>query len=206
MEDPGQSMIGFLEGKLRAKSPEYVIVDVHGVGYHVQVPLSTFCDLPELGQSVGLNIHTYVREDAIQLYGFRTIAEKEMFLLLTGVNGVGPKLAVGILSGISPDELKQVVVRQDYLRLKNIPGVGKKIADRVMLELRDKVQGRTKEKAGPHQPFREEGNAFPDAYSALVNLGYRPAEAEKALKQVREALGDNAPLENVLKGALKALA
>ncbi len=199
-------MIGFLEGKLRAKSPEYVIVDVHGVGYHVQVPLSTFYDLPELGQSVGLNIHTHVREDAIQLFGFRTLAEKEMFLLLTGVNGVGPRLAIGILSGISPDELRQVVVRQDYLRLKNIPGVGKKIADRVMLELRDKVQGKTREKTGPAQPFVEAGSAFPDAFSALVNLGYRPAEAEKALRKIKEALGENPPLEEILKGALKNLA
>ena len=172
-------MIGFLEGKLRAKSPECVILDVHGVGYHVQVPLSTFYELPELGKPVELNIHTHVREDAIQLYGFRTLAEKEMFLLLTGVNGVGPKLALGILSGINPDELRIVIVRQDYLRLKNIPGVGKKIADRVMLELRDKVQGKTKEKTGPAQPFVEAGNAFPDAFSALVNLGYRPAEAKR---------------------------
>ena len=206
MEDSGPPMIGFLEGKLRAKSPEYVIVDVHGVGYHVQVPLSTFYDLPELGESVGLNIHTHVREDAIQLFGFRTLAEKEMFLLLTGVNGVGPRLAIGILSGISPDELRQVVVRQDYPRLKNIPGVGKKIADRVMLELRDKVQGKAREKAGPAQPFVEAGNAFPDAFSALVNLGYRPAEAEKALRRIKETLGENPTLEEVLKGALKALA
>jgi Holliday junction DNA helicase RuvA len=206
MEDSGPAMIGFLEGKLRAKSPEYVIVDVHGVGYHVQVPLSTFYDLPELGQPVGLNIHTHVREDAIQLYGFRTLAEKEMFLLLTGVNGVGPRLAIGILSGISPDELRQVVVRQDYLRLKNIPGVGKKIADRVMLELRDKVQGKTREKTGPAQPFVEAGSAFPDAFSALVNLGYRPVEAEKALRRIKEALGENPPLEEILKGALKNLA
>ena len=202
----GQVMIGFLEGKLRAKSPEYVIVDVHGVGYHVQVPLSTFYDLPDLGQPVALNIHTHVREDAIQLYGFRTLAEKEMFLLLTGVNGVGPKLALGILSGINPDELRLVIVRQDYLRLKNIPGVGKKIADRVMLELRDKVQGKTKEKTGPAQPFVEAGTAFPDAFSALVNLGYRPAEAEKALKDLRKVLGENPSLEDLLKGALRALA
>jgi len=199
-------MIGFLEGKLRAKSPEYVILDVHGVGYHVLVPLSTFCDLPELGQPVELNIHTHVREDAIQLYGFRTQAEKEMFLLLTGVNGVGPKLAIGILSGINPDELRQVIVRQDSLRLKNIPGVGKKIADRLILELRDRVQGKTKEKPGPAQPFVEAGNAFPDAFSALVNLGYRPAEAEKALKDLRKVLGENPSLEDLLKGALRSLA
>lgn len=199
-------MIGFLEGKLRAKSPEYVIVDVQGVGYYVQVPLSTFYDLPDLGQPVSLNIHTHVREDAILLYGFRTGAEKEMFLLLTGVNGVGPKLAINILSGISPDELRQVVVQQDHLRLKNIPGVGKKIAERLMLELRDKVKGKEKEKSEPIQAFVEGGNAFPDAFSALVNLGYRPAEAEKALKRSREALGDSPSLEKLLKHALKALA
>ena len=200
-------MIGFLEGKLRAKGPDYVIVDVHGVGYYVQVPLSTFYDMPELGQPVGLNIHTHVREDAIQLFGFRTVAEKEMFLLLTGVNGVGPRLAINILSGISPDELRLVVVQQDHMRLKNIPGVGKKIAERVMLELRDKVQGKTKEKPEPVQPFSGSGlNAFADAFSALVNLGYRPAEAEKALKRARDALGDSPSLEQLLKQALKTLA
>ncbi len=102
--------------------------------------------------------------------------------------------------------MRQVIVRQDYLRLKNIPGVGKKIADRVMLELRDKVQGRAKEKRGAPQPFVEAGNAFPDAFSALVNLGYRPAEAEKALKGLREAMGEHASLEDLLRGALKALA
>lgn len=199
-------MIASLEGRLRAKGPEYVIVDVGGVGYHVQVPLSTFYELPDLGRPVMLNIHTHVREDAIQLFGFSTIAEKEMFLLLTGVNGVGPKLAIGILSGISPDELRQVVIRQDHLRLKNVPGVGKKIADRVVLELRDKVQGKSREKAGPPQPFADSADSFPDAFSALVNLGYRPAEAEKALQRARLDLGENPSIEDLLRGALKALA
>jgi Holliday junction DNA helicase RuvA len=198
-------MIGFLEGKLRAKSPDYVIVDVNGVGYHVQVPLSSFYDLPDLGKPVMLNIHTHVREDAISLFGFRTIAEKETFLLLTGVNGVGPRLAMGILSGISPEEFREAVIRQDHLRLKNIPGVGKKIADRIVLELRDKIAGKNREKAGPAQPFTEPGNTFPDAFSALVNLGYRPAEAEKALKQARQGLGEDPSLEELLRQALKAL-
>jgi Holliday junction DNA helicase RuvA len=198
-------MIGFLEGKLRVKSPEYVIVDVHGVGYYIHVPLSTFYDLPDQGQPVSMNIHTHVREDAIQLFGFRTFAEKEMFLLLTAVNGVGPRLALSILSGISPDELRQVVVQQDYARLKNIPGVGKKIAERVILELRDKVKGKDREKPEPQQPFAA-GNAFSDAFSALVNLGYRPLEAEKALNRARAALGEDPSLENLLKHALKTLA
>ena len=199
-------MIGFLEGKLRAKSPDYVIVDVQGVGYYVQVPLSTFYNMPELGQVVSLNIHTHVREDAIQLFGFRTGAEKEMFLLLTAVNGVGPKLAINILSGISPEELRQVVVLQDYPRLKNIPGVGKEIAERVMLELRDKVKGKEKEKPDAVKPVPGGVNAFTDALSALVNLGYRPAEAEKALKRAQAALGEEPSLEELLKGALKGLA
>lgn len=198
-------MIGFLEGKLRVKNPEYVIVDVHGVGYYVHVPLSTFYDLPEQGQPVSMNIHTHVREDVIQLFGFRTSAEKEMFLLLNAVNGVGPKLALGILSGISPDELRQVVARQDHGRLKNIPGVGRKIAERVVLELRDKVKGKEKEKPEPQQPFAA-GNVFSDAFSALVNLGYRPPEAEKALTRAGTALGENPSLESLLKHALKVLA
>jgi Holliday junction DNA helicase RuvA len=198
-------MIGFLEGKLRIKSPDYVIVDVHGVGYYIHVPLSTFYDLPDLGQPVSMNIHTHVREDAIQLFGFRTSGEKEMFLLLTAVNGVGPKLALAILSGISPDELRQVVVQQDHARLKNIPGVGKKIAERLVLELRDKVKGKGKEKPEPLKPFAD-GNAFSDAFSALVNLGYRPPEAEKALARAKVSLGEDPSLENLLKHALKTLA
>lgn len=199
-------MIASLEGKLRAKNPEYVIVDVGGVGYHVQVPLSTFYDLPDLGQPVMLNVHTHVREDAIQLFGFRSLAEKEMFLLLTGVNGIGPKLAIAILSGISPEELRQVIVRQDHLRLKNVPGVGKKIAERVVLELRDKVQGKSREKTGPPQSFTDGADSLPDAFSALVNLGYRAAEAEKALQRAKLSLGENPSLEDLLRGALKALA
>ncbi|MDR3570550.1 MAG: Holliday junction branch migration protein RuvA [Syntrophobacteraceae bacterium] len=198
-------MIGFLEGKLRVKTPDYVIVDVNGVGYHVQVPLSTFCDLPDLGHPVMLNIHTHVREDAIHLFGFRTVAEKDMFLLLTGVNGVGPKLALGIVSGISPDGLKEAIVRQDLVRLKNVPGVGKKIADRIVLELRDKVQGKGREKAGPQQPLTEPGDTFPDAFSALLNLGYRSTEAEKALKLAQQGLGENPSIEDLLRGALRAL-
>ena len=142
-------MIGYLEGKLRHKSPDYIILDVHGVGYMVQVPLSTFYDLPDLGQGVSLNIHTHVREDAIQLYGFRTAAEREMFLTLTTVNGVGPRLAVNILSGISPDELRVVVMQQNPARLRSIPGVGKKIAERIMLELRDSLKVKESGKARP---------------------------------------------------------
>ncbi|NLJ29402.1 MAG: Holliday junction branch migration protein RuvA [Deltaproteobacteria bacterium] len=198
-------MIGYLEGKLRYKSPEYIIIDVQGVGYVVQVPLSTFYDLPELGKTVFMNIHTYVREDALQLFGFRTGEEKEMFLHLTTVNGVGPRLAINILSGISADELRQVVFQQDHLRLRNIPGVGKKIAERILLELRDKLKIKVTEEVKPALLSADAG-AYSDAFSALVNLGYRAAEAEKALRKAQERLDENPPLEKLLKESLRILA
>jgi holliday junction DNA helicase RuvA len=196
-------MIAYLEGKLRLKSPDYIIIDVHGVGYFVQIPLSTFYELPELGQTVSLNIHTHVREDALQLFGFKTIAEKEMFLHLVSVNGVGPRLAINILSGINADDLRQVLLMQDHERLRNIPGVGKKIAERLMLELRDRLK--IKKEDEPLRPPLEI-SAYSDAFSALLNLGYRPAEADKALKQAQQNTDENPPLEKLLKEALRILA
>jgi holliday junction DNA helicase RuvA len=198
-------MIGYLEGKLKHKSPDFIIVDVHGVGYFVNVPLSTFYDLPELGQTVILNIHTYFREDALNLYGFRTLAEKEMFLHLITVNGIGPRLAVGILSGMSPDALRQAVQGQDHQRLRNIPGVGKKIAERIILELRDRLKIK-REKAEETWPLCPSPGAYADALSALVNLGYRPVEAEKAVRTAQQQLGEDPPLEMLLKESLRLLA
>lgn len=197
-------MIGYLEGKLRFKSPEYLLIDVHGVGYVVHVPLSTFYEVPDPGGAVGLNIHTLVREDDIQLYGFRTVAEKDMFLRLITVNGVGPRLAINILSGLSPDDLRRVVLQQEAGRLKHIPGVGKKIAERIMLELRDKLKVK-KEKESEH-PGPADVSSYADAFSALINLGYRPAEAEKSLERAVKALGENPPVERLLKESLRFLA
>lgn len=198
-------MIGYLEGKLKHKSPDYIIIDVNGVGYFVHVPLSTFYDLPETGRSVCLNIHTHVREDALLLYGFRTNAEREMFLHLITVNGVGPRLAVNILSGINPEELRRVVLNQEYQRLKNIPGVGKKIAERLVLELRDRLKIK-RDKTEVSVVLSTDHSAYSDAFSALLNLGYRATEAEKALKKAQERLEDSPPLENLLKEALRLLA
>ncbi len=198
-------MIGHLSGRLLHKSPEQIVVDVNGVGYCVQVPLSTFYDLPETGGAVSLHIHTHVREDALQLYGFRTAEERGLFLLLLTVNGVGPRLAVSILSGIHPDELRQVLMNRDHRRLQAVPGVGRKIAERIVLELRDRCKppgGRDVEAAAPGP----DGGAYADALSALMNLGYRAAEAEKALSKARSALGERAPLEQLLKEALKSMA
>jgi holliday junction DNA helicase RuvA len=198
-------MIGYLEGKLKHKSPDFIIVDVHGVGYFVNVPLSTFYDLPELGQTVTLNIHTYFREDALNLYGFRTLAEKEMFLHLITVNGIGPRLAVGILSGMNPDALRQAVQGQDHQRLRNIPGVGKKIAERIILELRDRLKIK-REKAEEAWPLCPSPGTYADALSALVNLGYRPVEAEKAVRAAQQHVGEDPPLEMLLKESLRLLA
>jgi Holliday junction DNA helicase RuvA len=198
-------MIGYLEGRLKHKSPDYIIIDVHGVGYFVNVPLSTFYDLPEPGQTVTLNIHTYFREDTLQLYGFQSIAEKEMFLHLITVNGIGPRLAVAILSGMNPDTLRQAVLGQDHHRLRNIPGVGKKIAERIILELRDRLKIK-QDKRDEGWPLSPSTGAHSDAFSALVNLGYRPAEAEKAVRAAQEHLGENPPLETLLKESLRLLA
>lgn len=198
-------MIGYLDGKLHVKSPEHIIIDVGGVGYCVHVPLSTFYDLPAAGEQVCLNIHTHVREDMLQLYGFRTMAEKEMFLHLIAITGVGPRLAVNILSGITPDGLRTAVLQQDHRRLKNIPGVGKKIAERIALEMRDKLK---------IKPIREQvtivappgRDVFADAFSALLNLGYRGVEAEKALQRAEQKCNDNPSLEDLLKETLRILA
>lgn len=198
-------MIGYLEGKLKHKSPDYLIIDVHGVGYFVNVSLSTFYDLPEPGATVTLNIHTYFREDTLQLYGFQSSAEKEMFLHLITVNGIGPRLAMAILSGMNPDTLRQTVQGQDHQRLRNIPGVGKKIADRIILELRDRLKIKPEKSADPWPPAPEAG-AFGDAFSALVNLGYRPAEAEKAVRTAQQHLDDAPSLKALLKESLRLLA
>jgi holliday junction DNA helicase RuvA len=201
-------MIGYLEGRLKHKSPDFIIVDVHGVGYSVNVPLSTFYDLPEPGQTVSLNIHTHLREDALQLFGFNTIAEKEMFLHLVTVNGVGPRLAIGILSGMSPDALRQAVQGQDHQRLRKIPGVGKKIAERIVLELRDRLKIRRVEKTEELWPLCPSSGTYADAFSALVNLGYRPAEAERAIRTAQQQMGESEdpPLETLLKESLRLLA
>jgi Holliday junction DNA helicase RuvA len=198
-------MIAHLEGKIRHKSPDFIVIDVHGVGYRVHVSLSTYYDLPDPGQDVCLNIHTHVRDDALQLYGFRTLAEKEMFLMLTSISGIGPRLALNILSGITPEELRQVIYHENRQRLQSIPGVGKKTAERMILELRDKLKIK-RDSPSKLETVSCEPNVRDDAFSALLNLGYRPAEAEKALQQVEAVEGERLPLPDLLKKALNLLA
>jgi len=197
-------MIALLTGKIAYKAPDFIILDVNGVGYRVQIPFSTYYALPAEGSAVSLQIHTSVKEDAINLYGFRTQQEKEIFQLLIGVSGVGPKLANGILSNSEPGELADSLVSGNLTRLSAIPGIGKKTAERLVLELKEKVK-----KLGMAQPQQEAAPAAAkqgireDVLSALINLGYKESVVEKALAQIR--LSEDATVESILKQALKIL-
>ncbi len=191
-------MIGALTGILRRKAPEGVLVDVGGVGYLVVVPLSTYYELPDLGREVSLRIHTYVRDDSIDLYGFGSGTEQSLFEALIGVAGVGPKLAVTILSGMEGDMLVASIADQDIARLTTIPGVGKKTAQRLALELKDKVLDMAPEaRETTAQGTRE------DVVSALVNLGYRRRDAERAIEKVEDPADD---FETLLRQTLRMLA
>lgn len=191
-------MIGRLSGVLAAKTPAALLLDVHGVGYEVTVSLNVFCRLPEVGQSLCLEIHTHVREDALQLFGFLDGEEKTLFQLLLGVSGVGPRLALNILSGLPAEELRTALVGGDVNRLTATPGIGRKTAERLVLELRDKV-GRLAGAGPAAQP--PAGQEEQDAVSALVNLGYRVAEAERAVRTV--AASGVAGLEALIREALR---
>ncbi len=198
-------MIAFLEGRLLSKSPEYIIVSTQGIGYQVAVPLTSFYELPAVEEGVRLHIYTHVREDAIQLFGFLTAEEKAVFLLLLGVSGIGPKVALNILSGISSQELSQALLAEDSARIQRVPGVGKKTAERIVLELKDKIK---KISSGPLPlSVRKTGEESPweDALSALMNLGYPKAVAENALGQIKNQTEGLISLEDLLRKALKAL-
>jgi Holliday junction DNA helicase RuvA len=176
-------MIGYLRGQLVDKRPNQVLVDVNGVGYVVSIPLSTFYSLGELHDDVTLLVHTHLREDAIALYGFLTAREKQFFELLISASGVGPSLALKILSGMSVDELLPAIRTGDLVRLTRIPGVGRKTAERIVLELRDKLAAME-----PPQPERVTASGRTqlesDVVSALLNLGYDRRTAENAIEEV----------------------
>ena len=198
-------MIALLTGKIAYKAPDYIILDVNGVGYRVQIPFSTYYALPAEGGSVSLQIHTSVKEDAINLYGFRTQQEKELFQLLIGVSGVGPKLANGILSNSEPTELADSLLRGDLARLSAIPGIGKKTAERLVLELKEKVKklGLTQPASQDAAPAAAKQEIREDVLSALINLGYKESVVQKALGDVR--ITEDATVESILKQALKVL-
>jgi len=196
-------MIALLTGRIAYKSPDHVILDVNGVGYRVLIPFSTYYDLPEEGLA-SLHIHTSVREDAIQLYGFRTRLEKSFFQLLISVSGIGPKLAKDILSNIQPATLAHALNHGDIHKLSAIPGIGKKTAERLILELKDKV-GKLEIPDSSQTESREipDGDVIDDVVSALLNLGYKEPQVRKALGGLDAAGG--AGVEELLKQALKIL-
>jgi Holliday junction DNA helicase RuvA len=196
-------MIALITGKIRRKAADYLIVDVSGVGYQVQVPLSTFCKIPEPGQDVTLHIHTHLREDSLTLFGFFSEGEKEMFLLLMSVSGIGPKLALAVLSSLAVHDLSCALLAGDDSALCAIPGIGKKTAARMVLELKDKIAAimpASSETAGKLTAFH--GNE--DAISALVNLGYKRPLAEEAVKKAGSQRPDMA-IEELIRQALGLL-
>jgi Holliday junction DNA helicase RuvA len=198
-------MIGHLRGRLVDKEPNRVVVDVNGVGYELHVPLSTFYDLGETGADVALRVHTHVREDALSLFGFATKLELDVFERLIAISGVGPRLALAVLSGIEPPDLVRAVRQGDVARLTRIPGVGKKTAERILLELKDRLPPEI-EQAGEDEMPLPAGSSDDreDVLSALLNLGYHRPLAERA---VDAALGSGSDsFEQTLRQALRELA
>jgi Holliday junction DNA helicase RuvA len=196
-------VIAQLRGRILEKQPNKIVVDVNGVGYDVSVPLSTFYGLGDTGSEIALRIHTHVREDALALYGFASRIEQELFERLISVSGIGPKVALAVLSGIEPPELVRAIERADLARLTAIPGVGKKTSERIVLELKDRL---------PRAPIAEDTGAQgpapvmrDDVLSALVNLGYHRPLAEKAVDRAVAAT-PGADFERTLRQALRELA
>ena len=198
-------MIAHLTGKLTHKSPDHIVVDVNGVGYQVFVPLSTFYALPDVGREVSLNIHTHLREAALKLFGFYTEEELKIFEQLITINKVGPKLAVTILSGMPPADLLSAINSSDVGKLNTIPGIGRKMAERLTLEMRDKLTDISREFAAKTEGSVPHNGLFDDALSALVNLGYKKNEVEKTLKSVYSQEKQTGSLENLIKKSLNLL-
>jgi Holliday junction DNA helicase RuvA len=202
-------MIAFLSGKLQEKSANSVIVDVGGVGYEVAIPLSTFYEIGEVGETVELRVYTNVREDAIQLFGFKTQREKDLYLKLISVQGVGAKSGITMLSGMSADEIVAALRTENLAKLTSIPGVGRKTAERLVVELRDKVGELSAGVSAGTSVSAVAGvgseGIYDDALSALVNLGYQKNAAEKALQQAKQD-GVEANVQKLLRAALQRLA
>lgn len=194
-------MIGYLKGTLIEKKPSSVLLDVNGVGYLVNIPVSTFYGLPEENTAISLFIYTHVREDVLALFGFRTMREKHLFERLISVSGVGPKMAIAFLSGMTADELIPAIQRQDVLKLTTIPGVGRKTAERVCLELREQIPALLSEVAQveAEKPMKE------DLISALTNLGYHRSLAERTVKTVLEKAKPDTGFETLLRNSLQLI-
>ena len=200
-------MIALLTGRLAFKALSHLALDVQGVGYEVFIPLSTYYNLPNVQDSLTLSIHTHVREDAIQLFGFSTPQEKDAFVLLLSVSGIGPKSALGILSALPVSDLVSAIQSGDVEKLETVPGIGKKSAGRLVLELKDKLT-----KLHPAlvpsdaQLLKGRDEQFDDALSALTNLGYRTSDAKEALKAAQQLRSGPLTLQELIRESLKKLA
>jgi len=199
-------MIAWLKGDLIEKKVDKIILNVGGVGYQVHVPLSTYYILPDKGKEVSLLIYTHVREDLISLYGFANEAERQWFQHLIRISGIGPRLAINILSGISSEDLKLAIASGDATRLQAIPGIGKKMAARMVVELKELYPSITETGSTASAPLPEDASTlFSDAVSALVNLGFKPQESSKAVRKILAESPDSPVLKDIIKTALKSL-
>jgi len=206
-------MIAYLAGVLREKTPSRVVVDVAGVGYEVFIPLSTFTELPDEGKTVALRIHTHVRDDAIMLYGFHSPRERSAFELLIRTSGIGPKLALTILSGMEPERLLSAVAKGNVEALRTVPGVGLKTAERIVVELRERAAelalesgGRAAERRDAAAAAGEAGSELQEqAISALLNLGYTRSLAQRVVEEAAREVGADLALESLLRSALRRL-
>lgn len=197
-------MIGFIRGLLLTKRPPALVLDVHGVGYELEAPLTTFYDLPGLGQEVTLHTHLVVREDAQLLYGFTTSQQRDLFRNLLRVSGVGPRVALAVLSGLSIDEFLACMAAEDTDRLTRVPGIGRKTAQRLIVEMRDRIETQLEGMELPESPVAAPSQTNPvhDAVSALVALGYKPIEASRA---IRNLTVDGMTSEEIIRQALRTL-
>ena len=203
-------MIAHIRGILLSKTPEQVVIDVGGLGYELSIPVSNFYNLPETGIEVELFVSTFIRDDAIKLYGFLTEVEKGLFTLLITVTGVGPKLARNILSGAGIEELVKIIANGDVVALKALPGLGKKTSERLILELREKITVLSAMPVGMGEAAivdtAPESGVFDDVVSALCNLGYKEAAASEAVKKAAAGMEGEEDFEVIFKGSLKVMA
>ena len=192
---------------MASKAPSYITLDVQGVGYEVFIPLSTYYVLPDLNESVSLVIHTQLKDDSIQLFGFFTAEEKGAYMLLTGVSGIGPKLALSVLSTMSVSDLRAAIEIEDLEKIHAVPGVGKKSAGRIVLELKDKMNWLpSSSKNERSRPSPNSSQVMDEALSALINLGYRPQDGKKVLKHLSGKTEETWNLKDLIREALKELA
>ncbi|BAU49866.1 ATP-dependent DNA helicase RuvA [Sulfurifustis variabilis] len=196
-------MIGRLRGVLIRKEPPALLLDVGGIGYELEAPMTTFYDLPPVGETVTLHTHLVVREDAHLLYGFAREAQRRQFRALLKINGVGPRVALAVLSGLSEEELARCVAHEDVARLTQVPGIGRKTAERLIVELRDKLSADGSETYAAAAPLPETRDPVGEAVSALIALGYKPPEASRL---VRGVPAQGLSTEEIIRNALKAAA